>query len=437
MSTGSLKGKPSKKDRHLYKSCTDHIKRPRRTIACSQCGLGIVNNSGAFKPVRTPTVVIVGGGIGGTALALALQHRNIPCKILEKDVCFDARTQGYGLTMQQAATTLKRLGLQDDMLDAGIASESHSSLLPDGTVVNVYGRKVHSTTKDIGGNGKGDDQRYNLQLPRQDLRKMMLDKLNPSCIEWGTCVERYELPHGEHRTKLFTTKGTCIEADLVVGADGIYSKIRQQKSPDIIPRFLGVIVILGRAVCHHPLAVNKVFQTLGGDTRLYAMPFRGDVIMWQLSFRLTLEQAAELSKQGPLAMKNEALRRCGDWHDPVRQLLSDTLLSDITGYPALDLPAPYLDGRHLPCVDASELDVVLIGDAIHPMSPFKGQGANQALVDAWKLATLLASNAVNPIEEYEREMVARVTPKVQLSARAVEELHSVVGVEVRANRTLT
>lgn len=64
-------------------------------------------------------VAIIGGGLGGTALALALQQRNIPVKVFEKDASFSARRQGYALTMQQAATTLRSLGLREEICSIG------------------------------------------------------------------------------------------------------------------------------------------------------------------------------------------------------------------------------------------------------------------------------------------------------------------------------
>lgn len=56
------------------------------------------------------SVAIVGGGIGGIALAAALQHRNVPCVVYERDTSFEERNQGYGLTMQQGARALRSLG---------------------------------------------------------------------------------------------------------------------------------------------------------------------------------------------------------------------------------------------------------------------------------------------------------------------------------------
>lgn len=109
------------------------------------------------------------------------------------------------------------------------------------------------------------------------------------------------------------------------------------------------------------------------------MPYSQDVVMWQMSFPMTKEEAQALSAQGPDALKQEAIRRA-PWHDPIPQVLSTTRLSKITGYPVYD--REMLSVEHF----KNAGNTTLIGDAAHPMSPFKGQGANRALLDALALA---------------------------------------------------
>jgi salicylate hydroxylase len=159
------------------------------------------------------------------------------------------------------------------------------------------------------------------------------------------------------------------------------------------------------------------------------MPYSSDTVMWQLSFPISGSEAQELSARGPQALKEEAFRRC-QWHDPIPQILKATHADLITGYPAYD--RALLEAELL---QKSER-VTLIGDAAHPMSPFKGQGANQALLDALALARAITAecrplsgwkdlgirNAV--LNEFEAEMLTRSATKVQESAEAAAFLHS-------------
>ena len=96
--------------------------------------------------MQTPLVGIIGGGISGMALALALRHRNISCIVFEKDVSFDSRCQGYGLTMQQGGRILQKLGI-DDFEQYGATTIKHVSFLPDGTVLGSYGDRRERVSK--------------------------------------------------------------------------------------------------------------------------------------------------------------------------------------------------------------------------------------------------------------------------------------------------
>ena len=235
---------------------------------CKACGAsGLVE--GEFPSVSEQSkVAIIGGGIGGAAVALALRQRGLHATVYERDRSFSERAQGYGLTMQQGANALRDLGLPNE----GVFSVAHNSFLPDGTLLGSYGRGVHATTREQLGNGKGDAQRRNAHIPRQALRKTLLDALPPGTVEWGKRLERVEEAVGaeggsgdhEPAVALRFSDGSVARADVVVAADGIWSSVRRQLLPtDPAPlRYLGVVVVLGRAACNHPLVTRQVFQTL-------------------------------------------------------------------------------------------------------------------------------------------------------------------------------
>ena len=133
----------------------------------------------------------------------------------------------------------------------------------------------------------------------------------------------------------------------------------------------------------HPLSGGDIFETVDGQTRFYAMPYSSGVAaqdMWQLSFPLAENEAISLSRAGPPELLKEALRRCSFWHDPIPDMIRTTPNSLTTGYPIYDLDDPLTPSFHE--------ESVALGDAAHPWLP-KGQGANQALLDALSLAEAL------------------------------------------------
>ena len=159
------------------------------------------------------------------------------------------------------------------------------------------------------------------------------------------------------------------------------------------------------------------------------MPFDQNSIMWQLSFPMEEEKAEIMSAKGSSALKEEAIRRT-PWHAPIPEILSATPEVFVSGYPVYD--------RELLSPESFENagSITLIGDAAHPMSPFKGQGANQALLDALSLAREISRNC-NPssdwrknsirktvLTKFESEMLERSAIKVADSAAAAEFLHS-------------
>jgi 2-polyprenyl-6-methoxyphenol hydroxylase-like FAD-dependent oxidoreductase len=400
------------------------------------CGSGLL--PAASPPIADkenyPHIAIIGGGIGGMALAVACLHRGIPFTLYERDKDFDVRSQGYGLTLQQASKAIQGLGIFS--LKEGVISTRHLVHTPEGKVIGEWG-----TRKWIQSDVKTSSKRTNVHIARQSLRLALLEQLGGNnAVQWGHQLIDFKEceDKGLHLNFQVDGKMKRAKADLVVGADGIRSSVRRLLiGEDNTPlRYLGCIVILG--IC--PLSALQylnsslldsatVFQTANGNERIYIMPYASDSVMWQLSFPMSEKEAKALSAKGPQALKEEACRRT-QWHDPIPQILLATQEAQISGYPVYD--------RELlkPELLEKSGQVTLIGDAAHPMSPFKGQGANQALLDALTLARGILKGCKplsnwrktgirkSVLTEFESEMLERSASKVQDSAEAAQFLHS-------------
>jgi 2-polyprenyl-6-methoxyphenol hydroxylase-like FAD-dependent oxidoreductase len=412
--------------------------RPNRHLVvceiCSGSGLLLAPLPTKADTATFPHIAIIGGGIGGTALAVACLHRGIPFTLYERDGSFNERSQGYGLTLQQASKEIAGLGIT--ALKEGINSTKHVVHTIDGKVIGEWGMRKNLDSKKT-------PKRTNVHIARQALRAELMEQLlGDDSIQWNHQFLNYNEKDNKKIEINFSVNGQpkTATADLVVGADGIRSAVRQQLIGDAATplRYLDCIVILG--IC--PLSALKdveselldsatVFQTANGNERIYMMPFNKDTVMWQLSFPMPESEAKALSAQGNEALKAEAIRRT-DWHHPIPQIVAATLAAQVSGYPVYDRALLQAD------LLAQSERVTLIGDAAHPMSPFKGQGANQALLDALSLSREI-TKACRPkfdwrtagiresvLTEFEYEMLARSATKVKDSAAAAKFLHSEV-----------
>eukprot|EP00501_MAST-03F_sp_TOSAG23-6_P000757 GSMAST32.ASY1.ANO1.785.1 assembled CDS len=486
--SGKRRGNLTKNARRMLRAAKiwgkpkPNVESMRLVVKCKSCdGSGLISDitgtslskeaCGAARDRDDFVVGVAGGGIGGLAVALALQQRGIRVIVYERDVSFNERSQGYGLTMQQGGAALEALGIRFE--EESISSSAHYSFKPSGEVIGCYGRRLRAAAQ----RGSSNENNYyenkntktekcksrnkNRHIPRQRLRQLLYERLLPGTVQWGCRVVEYN-DNRMNKVELSLYKKQKHKSQTVsvlVGADGIFSTVRKVKLGDDKQslRYLNVMVILGIVGYN-----ETVCQTLDGDTRLYSMPFTSPIqesvghgtTMWQLSFRATENEA----KQIVCFIFFFSLRRCSTWHEPIPQLLQDTDFELVTGYPCFD--------RHLlsaeRCRGDSNSRVTFLGDAahffflkyfskIHPMSPFKGQGANQALLDA-KIANSLRKadkvrgstkyeipdrTVIDAMAAYERIMLDRSSIKVKQSAEAAKVLHmkeatAAVGGQTRA-----
>lgn len=247
------------------------------------------------------------------------------------------------------------------------------------------------------------------QIHRADLQSLLSKALPSDCLEVGRrCVDLKEI--GE-RVEIHFDNGTSATADIVVGADGIHSRVRNILLGNESPRFTGNIAFRGlvpvERLAH--LKLNRTctmwmgprghfihyFVTAG---KLLNVVFLRDETAW------TRESWTD---RGEIDELRAGFR---GWHPTVRSIIS-----------AMDVTLKWALVDRLPLPRLSFGRVTLLGDACHPMLPYVAQGATQAIEDAGTLAACLSSSHPDDVPmalvRYEKLRLPRVT-SVQAMARA-------------------
>jgi len=208
-----------------------------------------------------------------------------------------------------------------------------------------------------------------------------------------------------------------VEAGLVVAADGVRSALRKVVVGDEL-HYLGLQAVGGAtgSEVEHPLLAAGAFMTLGKGASIFVQRFSDEgKTIWSFCAHAGEKALDALDGQ---ALKDWALERTQTWHEPIPTLMASTSPSSVVvrGYYDRNPLRTHVHGG-----------VVLMGDAAHPMSPFQGQGANMAMVDALELAAALkrlSNGETGALAEYERAAVKRNREAVMRSRMAARLFHS-------------
>jgi 2-polyprenyl-6-methoxyphenol hydroxylase-like FAD-dependent oxidoreductase len=250
------------------------------------------------------------------------------------------------------------------------------------------------------------------------LRSALLDVLVTAvpdeCIRLNARCEAVE------GARVVLADGSTIEADLIVGADGLYSRVRRSLHGDEPLRYGGHRAWRTSVAFDHPRICDRFTEVWGVGGGFGFGPAGAGNVYWYC-FHVEPENAPE-----PTDLRATLLRRYGHWFEPIPALVEAT--------PAAALHSTLTYDRR-PLRTWGRGRVTLLGDAAHPMKPNIGQGAAQALEDAVVLGNALrdAADLETALRQYERQRVKRANAIVRASRQAgvVAEVRSRVGARVR------
>lgn len=311
-------------------------------------------------------VLIVGGGIGGLTSAIALGQRGFKTAVIEKDP--DWSVYGVGIIQQSnVIRAVSALGIIDDYIEAGFGYDFVEVYKPDGELA----ARIPSPRL---------VEKYSAQLgiSRPALQKVLADRANAegANVRLGVVVE--SLHDDGNGVDVTFSDGSSQRYDLVIGADGLYSQIREIVFPDADkPRFAGQAV--WRYNFEKPEDVDCL-RAYDGPIGMGLVPLSDDLMYM---FVTTPEPGNPRYPRDGIA---KAMREKLVSAPPRIAGLAEQITDD-DGVVYKPLEWHFLDGNWY------KGRVVLIGDAAHGTTPHLGQGAGLAIEDSLVLAEELAQSA--------------------------------------------
>ena len=344
-----------------------------------------------------PSVLLVGGGIGGLAAALGLLRAGFDVHVYEQAPRITEIGAGIQIS-PNASRLLHRLGVRQAMDRVGVFPKGvHQRRWDDGRTLQraPLGPEVEATF---------GAPYYHFH--RADLANLLADAMPPERIHTSHKLVGLE-PKGERVVAVFDN-GQRIETDALVGADGIHSRVRAALYGPEKPRFTGCVawrgLVLAERIRH--LDIEVVSHSWQG-------PAAHVVHYWVAGGRMmnvvcVVERGdwtqESWTDRGEVA---DVLARYEGWHPMVRGLIEAFPETYIWALHDRDQLAQWSDGR-----------VTLLGDACHPMLPMMAQGAAQAIEDGAALTALLAAmpdDVPGALNRYEAVRKPRATRLQEMS----------------------
>ena len=349
-------------------------------------------------------IAIIGAGLGGLVLARVLHVRGIEAAVYELDDSPAARTQGGMLDIHEDSG-------QAALRAAGLYEEFRALVHPSGEAMRILDKDamVRLEEADDGTGGRPE-------IDRGDLRGLLLGALPEGTVRWGAKVTGAR-PLGGGRHEVTLADGSVFTTDLLVGADGAWSRIRPLLS-DAEPAYTGVSFVeadLRDADLRHPVSAEVV-----GGGMLFALGAgRGFLAHRETDGSLHVYAALEVPEEwldgidctDTEAAKAAVLDHFADWDKSLRALIAD---ADGSLVPRRIHALPV--GHRWERVPG----VTLLGDAAHLMSPFAGEGANLAMLDGAELGLALAAHpgaTEAALAAYEEKLFPRSEHSAAESAR--------------------
>ncbi|WP_194792052.1 FAD-dependent monooxygenase [Pseudomonas sp. UFMG81] len=347
---------------------------------------------------KQPTALIIGTGIGGLASAVALKKSGWAVRLFEK--ADNLRVSGSGLSvMSNASAAMQRL------LGIDLGLERYGAPILDFEIRHQSGLLLKRLPFQEIAEAQGAPS---VCISRQQLQKALLDNLGEADIQLGKRFASFQEQPGAVQVSF--EDGSQASGDILVGADGYHSAVREAMGVRSVPQEAGYICWLALVRYSHPqITPGKVVHYWGKGKRVGIIDIGDGWVYWWGTANMSNQQARQW--QGGRA---EVARVYAGWPEIVGDIIQATPDEAIISVDAKDrsFPATWSKGR-----------VTLLGDAAHPMLTSLGQGAGMSIEDAAVLGHVLADCAdpVAALRRYEAIRQPRARTIVDAS-RALSEV---------------
>jgi salicylate hydroxylase len=356
-------------------------------------------------------IAVVGAGIGGLCSALALVKQGFKVTVHEQAAALSEVGAGLQLS-PNAMQVLKQLGLA--------APLSPYVFRPQNAVMRHYKSGKNYFSVPLGGNCLQQFGAEYWHVHRADLHHVLYQACmqNQVNLKLNSPISTYVHGENSHSVDVVLNDAEKIQYDLVIGADGIHSKIQTTLSHNLglssKPRFTGQVAWRG-TVKTKDLPPNLVEPNanlwVGPGKHFVSYYLRGgEEVNFVAVEERTNWQQESWSQEGDIAKLRGLFV---GWHPHVQEILAATHKTFLWA----------LHDRE-PLTSWVDKNVTLLGDACHPMLPFLAQGAAMAIEDAYVLAALLKTQQDTPtaLQQYQRLRLGR-TRSIQLNARQNASLY--------------